>query len=491
MTALILSGLLVCLCFCPAVLAQETKPAPTQISPEAATEQLVVFVSDAPGSAVHSAFVDQVLPEVRKLMDEMGVEVVVIDVSEKGAPEGITLTPQLVYQNHRGRFPYLGRFTTLERLKNHVRTARFGGAAKDIKSPSAVMPRVELGRATVGMPIKITSLAGTQPEGFGDGTAFVGQANAAIYEGLIGKLPKSTVTGVEADRLFYVDFYPYRSGDGQLFVSTALFSQFHCHEPVYTSASPVSGAYENAAQVFEEAAKQLRAEINRQLKNPEKGDGFAPIASDTPVVTYEALGLPLPPKPERGGADVTDATLSQEWTVDVDALNRGPMIQFRFPEPIVGYSGEATSLQGSVTLSPDLALPSATGTFTVPVDSVTMGERDLDAHIHSGILNAEAHPESTFKLERIETDTSTLAFGQVIPAVLKGTFTLKGIAIPLSVATSIEAYVAEDGKPRLSIQGTWGVKLNDPFNIRDQPPGPQDAATQLKFTCNILLKPAE
>jgi len=478
--------------------ATQPNPQPAATQPQAATEQLVVFVSQEPGSsassetAVSSTFVGDVLPDVRKLMDEMGVELVVIDVARQGAPQGVALTPQMVYQNHRGRFPYLGRFTTLDRLKNHVRTARFGGAPTDIKSPYRGEPQIKRGRAVIGMPIKVTDLAGSQPDGF-DHDELIDSIDESLVLGLAGRGLVITKKNqrVRSDRLFYADFYPYRSEDGKLYVSTALFSQFHCHEPVFTSDSPVAGSYDNAPAVFAKAADLLRAEIARQLNNPENGDGFNPIASDTPTPTWRELGLPLPPEPERGGADVADVELVRGWTVDASALERGPMVQFRFPEPIVGYAGEAKTLKGSLTLGEGLSLPDATGEFVVPIESLTMGDADLDHYIRNGIFNSGKRPESRFELKGIETGIQTLTFGSVIPAVLKGEFTMKGVTVPLSVPASVEAYVGEDGKPRVSIRGTWGLRLDDPFGISDQPPGPEAAARQLKFTCNILLKPAE
>ena len=36
-----------------------------------------------------------------------------------------------------------------------------------------------------------------------------------------------------ADRGFYMDFYPWLSKDGTLFLTVAVFSQFYCHAPVF------------------------------------------------------------------------------------------------------------------------------------------------------------------------------------------------------------------------------------------------------------------
>jgi len=454
---------------------------------EAATEQLVVFVQ--PGvSEVAEAFANQTLPSVEAMAKEMGVEVVTIDVTQRGAPEGVRLTPLMVYQNHRGRFPYLGRFTTLDRLRNHIRTARFGGAPEDVRTSMEGVPREALGRAVVGTPIKVTGLTGPGVETEHQAVVLrVG--NEPIVAALAGA---SEVTGRPMDRLFYIDFYPYLAEDGTLYVSTALFSQFHCHEPVFVSESPASGPADETAQVLADAAAALAAEIDRQLDNPVNGDGFDPIAADAPTPTWDELGLPLPPKPEGPQVDLADLELVREWTVDQKAIARRPVVQFRFPEPIVGYAGEAQELSGSVTLGEGLTLGDASGEFVVPVRSVTMGEPDLDSYMHSGMLNASTHPTSRFVFESIEVsgDGVQPAFGQVVPGKLVGTFTLMDKSIELVVPVSIEAFAGDDGKPRLAFAGTWMLgPLDERFGISDAPPGPDEASKRLKFDCYIVLEP--
>ncbi|MEM0914886.1 MAG: YceI family protein [Planctomycetota bacterium] len=479
-------------------------------------EKLAVFVQPGDGD-VAGGFADAAMPEVQAIADELGVEVVTIDVGEAGAPDGVALTPSMVYINHRGRYPYLGRFTTTDRLRNHIRTARFGGGAEDVRTNLDGVPRRTIGRAVVGTPIKVTPWVGP-------GVDAVMNAEKGRVEGMpspadlsqvddspIAAMHMSPITmyrnGIYAalgkpahgddaepmDRLFYADFYPYLDDDGTLYVSTALFSQFHCHEPVFVSETPASGNWTQTEQVFAEAAAGLAEEIDRQLSNPENGDGFDAIAVGAATPAWDDLGLSLPPKPEGPDIDVADLEFVREWTVDQEAVNRRPVVQFRFPEPIVGYAGEAQQLTGGVTLGEGLTLADASGEFVVPVKSVTMGEPDLDSYIHSGMLDASAHPNASFVFDSIEVpDGATPAFGQVIPGKLIGTFTMKNKAIPLSVPVSIEAFAGEDGKPRLAFVGTWVLgPLNTEFGIDDAPPGPEEAASRLSFDCYIVLEPAE
>ncbi|MEM6332539.1 MAG: YceI family protein [Planctomycetota bacterium] len=476
------------------------------------TEQLVVFVQPNDGE-VAEAFEAETLPQVREVAEAMGVEVVVVDVTQDGAPESVRLTPLMVYQNHRGRFPYLGRFTTLDRLRNHVRTARFGGAPEDVRTVMKAVPSEAMQRATLGTPIKVTpwvgpgvdavkaSTAGQGMPSVADLSQVDGSAAAAMHlspislyrAGIHAALGTPSGGAPPMDRLFYADFYPYLDADGTVYVSTALFSQFHCHEPVFVSSEPVSGPWTQTQQVFEQAADVLAAEVQRQLASPAHGDGFDAIAADAPRPTWDELGLPLPPKPEGPDIDPADLEIVRNWTVDQAAVAQRPVVQFRFPEPIVGYVGEAQELTGSVTLGEGLTLADATGEFVVPARSVTMGEPDLDSHIHSGILNARDFPTSSFTLSHIEVpDGATPAFGQVVPGKLVGRFQLKTFEIDLTVPVSIEAFVGEDGKPRLAFAGTWTLgPLDETFQIADAPPGPDEAAKSLRFDSYIVLEPAE
>ncbi|MEM1212601.1 MAG: YceI family protein [Planctomycetota bacterium] len=457
------------------------------------TQELLVFVQPTE-SDVARDFERRILPKATEMAEAMGVAVRVIDASQ-GAPEVVRLTPLFVYQNHRGRSVYLGRTKTLDRLKNHMRTGRFSSPPLDAASPHNGEPTVRMGRMTLGMPIKVTPLNGTLPEGF-DAEAFDLEAKSAIAAVLSGsEAPRATMGGAEidmtpSDRLFYVDFYPHRSNDGRLFISLGLFSQFHCHEPVWTSGDePIAGPWGERDRLFTEAATRLQQEIETQIASTTFGDGFDPITSATPK-SFDELGLTLPPKPEAAEVDLSSVKLGREWVADLKSQNDRPVVSFRFPPPIRGYAGEAQTLEGEFTLGDDLAITGASGSFTVPIDSLTMGEPDLDAYLKSGILLGGQHPESVFTIESIEAGDAVPAFGRTVPITMSGSFAMKGQVIPLTVPATLDAFVGEDGKPRLSISGSWKLDLKDPFNISDAPPGPGPQNHTLDFDCYIVLMPA-
>ncbi|MEO1235865.1 MAG: YceI family protein [Planctomycetota bacterium] len=453
-------------------------------------EQLIVFVQpDA--SPLAERFQAESLPELRELADDAGIALTTVDVADAGgAPEAVGITPLIAYQNHRGRSIYQGRYETLDRVKNFVRTSRFlpQGDEKLIKRNLPVWDR---GRSKVATPIKVTPLTGATDK-LGDAAdTFGNMAQLAIGSADDRFVMRDEAELGRSDRLFYVDFHPYLGRNGRLYLSLAIFSQFHCHDAVWTlSDGSVSGPIDDAEAVFAEAYRLMTDEIVRLLGGSELGDGFDVIAQGTPVKAWEELGLPLPPAPEGASAeDLASVELVQEWVIDTAAQDRRPAVQFAFPAPLDAYSGEASKVFGGLTLGDDLALAGMTGTFSADPASVTMGEPDLDRHIHRSLLRVAEYPESNFVIESIDTDAGQPAFGVIAPAVLHGSFTMKGQTIPLSVPVSVEAFLGDDGKPRLSIEGRWEVRLLEVFGI-EGPPGDAPANDTLIYTCYLVFEPA-
>ncbi|MEM7624601.1 MAG: YceI family protein [Planctomycetota bacterium] len=466
--------------------------APTQAAEgaEVADETLIVFVQ--PGaSPLAERFANNELADLEQLAADAGVAFEVVDVTAAGgAPAGVGITPLVAYQNHRGRSIYQGRYATLDRVKNFVRTSRFLPQG-DEPLVREGLPVWDLGRAKVGAPVKVTPLAGVTPAGFDADTfaaemrQMIGSADARFALHGRAELGRS-------DRLFYVDFYPYRSEDDKLYLSLALYSQFHCHDPVFTLLDgSLYGPWAQRADVFARGMRILAAEIERQLTESPIGDGFDVVPADAEALAWEALGLPLPPKPEGASAeDLAGIELGQEWVIDEGAQEERPAVQFAFPAPLDAYAGEATSVSGTLTLGQGLSIAAMRGRFIADPASVTMGEPDLDQAIHSTMLRVAEYPESSFVIESVETDFDKPEFGVVAAAVMRGTFTMKGNSIPLTVPASVEAFLGSDGKPRLSIDGSWQLRLLEPFGING-PPGDAPANDTLKFTCYLVFEAAD
>jgi len=445
-------------------------------------EQLLVFVSSE--GQVSRSFDDVHLPRLRAAAEELGVGVRVIDVAA-GAPREVTLTPLLVYQNHRGRSIFQARYVDAGKLVHFIRTSRA------IPPESATLGKQRIpvlleGRSLTAAPVKVTELTGRLPEQH-DPETFRRRAEVAIARGLTRFELRREVRLGPSNRMFYMDFHPYLSAAGELSVSVALFSQFNCVEPVYRGSQPVTGRWAAVDRVFSEAAAVLEAEILRQITSSSIGDAFDPLPDSVPVVSWDDLQAGLPKAP--AGAEslaAPEIELPLRWSID-PAGGSDSRLVFRFPAPLDRYSGEVASITGGLVLAADRSLRGATGWVEVATASVTMGEQDLDRAIHDKMIHVAEFPASRFRLLRFADGAPALVFGRSSPIVAEGRFTFMGFDIPLEVRGEIEPVIGEDGAPRLRVSATARIRLAEPFEIVG-PDGPAPANDTLIFYLNFLMK---
>lgn len=432
------------------------------VSPAAsAAEQMIVFVQPG-GSSVDAAFQERSLPEIRKLAEAMQIQVHVVDASA-GAPPEVAVTPLIVYQNHRGRSVYQGRYTTLERIRNFLRTSRF--------VPQASMDQVredtlvwQSGRTRIWAPVKISGVTGAAPPGPGahDHDAFVREARKAMESGLTRFRTEDRVSLSRADRGFYMDLYPWLSDDGTLFLSLALYSQFHCKSPVFeTKTDPLVGPWEERSRLFREAARILEAAVAAQTADPAAGDGFDPVAASVPAPSWETIGFPLPEAPKAAAAlPAAEGAIPRKWRLTLPGPDDPPVIQFHFAAPLDHYRGEITRFQGALELAGDRRLEGASGWVTADPASVTMGDGSLDSVLMGAMfLDVRNHPEAAFRITAIHGDGRPLAFGRMSVASMAGLFRLKGREIPLGMAIEIEPVLGADHEPRLLARGMFQIDL--------------------------------
>ena len=464
------------------------------------SETLVVFTRSDAGSAVAEHFASATQPALAALAQGLGVRLTVVDVAEAGAPAEVGLTPLIVFQNHRGRSVYQGRTDTLDRVRNLVRTARFRPQAAAVLELPGV-PFARRGRMTLATPIKVTALSGVLPPGL-DPQAFGERAagwvrDAAAARGARAARPARLG---RSDRQFYLDFHPHLSADGVLSLGVAVYSQFHCHEPVFEQVqTPLQGAWDDRAALFGRAYNRLMDAVEGVVARSTLGDGFDPVPADAPVVTWAALGLALPPAPVNASPPpVAINHWPTEWVMVASGPGQRPAVQFAFAAPLDAYRGEATRVSGRLTLGQGAegadgarggVIGGATGRFSADPASVTMGEADLDAEIRASMLDVIRHPESFFVLERTEARAVAPDFGVLAPAVLHGRFTMKGHTVPLVVTASFEPITTADGDLRLVLDGRWPLGLLRPFGI-DGPSGDRQRGDTLEFTARLVFEPA-
>ena len=470
-----------------------------QLGLAAATLAAVPLVASPPAAAPAEAlllFHDGAVPAPAQLAaieqeaSELGVPLSLVDVRESGAPPEVQLVPLLLYQNHRGRSIFQGRHADAGKVSHFVRTARFVPQGNGAIERADVATR-QLGRMTLALSVKVTGLGGTLPDGH-DAAAFEASAREAVFArlGELGFQHQASALLDRSDRTFYLDFYPWRGEDGTWWVTPALYSQFHCHEPVFMgldeapSAPTLEGAFAAAAQMLAD-----RVEVVRTTSTI--GDDFNPVGTEVASTTLEALGFPLPPPPAAGAVAAADVSLdAREWVVDLAASGGAP-IQFQFPAPLDNYTGVARDVEGLLVLAGDGGLAGASASVQVATPSVTMGETGLDDWIHgANVLAIDDFPAARFVLREFSGDLAPLAFGEPRQLVATGDFSMVGLTTPLSATVELLPVVNEAGEARLETTAQFRVNIRDPFGI-DGPDGPEPASSTLEFFVRGALMPRE
>ncbi len=450
------------------------------------TEQLIVFVQPQ-RSVVDDVFQERQLPLIRKVAAAMGVPVHLVDAS-KGVPAEVLLTPLIIYQNHRGRSVYQGRTTTPERVRNFIRTSRFIPQGNTPNHRTNI-PVWEKGHTRLWAPLKVAAVTGSPPPGY-DHDRFVKEALVHINNGFKHFRTELSADLGRADRGFYMDFYPWLAEDGTLFLSLALYSQFHCKEPVFElKKQPLTGPWRRRHELFQRAGRILEAEVVKRIKDPDGGDGFDAIAQNVVATTWEQLGFPRPKASARESVKVLgNAKLSQDWVLATPGLDDPPMIQFRFPAPLDSYAGEARTGLGEFHLTPDLLMDNAQGFVQINTDSaITMGDPVLDDAIKGSImLNTKKYPTAKFVIQQVRSDGRPLVYGSLKPAGISGEFTLKGKTQPLSLAAEAEPVLDALGRPTLLVRGRFQIDLQA-FDIEGAE-GPAPARHTLVFDINLAFR---
>lgn len=463
------------------------RPGPALCTPPTEnTDKLIIFLQQTV-SPVSEAFSNSLLPEIQSLSAQMDIPVSIVDVN-KYAPAEVAITPLIVFQNHRGRSIYQGRFTTIDRIRNFIRTSRFvpQGAEPNKKEN---IPIWKNGRERIWAPLKITPVTGHPLKGH-DHQAFEKQAVHAFCKGFSHFVLMNSVELRRADRGFYMDVYPYLSEGGTLFLSMAVFSQFHCKKPVFEyNKNPLAGPWEKRDQLFNQAGKIMEDAVTRLISDPHSGDGFDIVPDSIQKISWKDLGFALPKAPIKKETDIgVEKTLPRNWSLVSPEPDMPPMIQFRFPAPLDQYSGEAKHLAGRLILPEDIQKGQPQGYISVGTASITMGEPDLDKVLQGSVfLNTEKYPDARFDISSADGDRGSFGYGKLSTGSVQGTFTLKGKTIVLVLPIEIEPVLNEDMMPRLLVKGSFEINLTD-FAIEGAD-GPEPFRHMLLFDLNLVMKP--
>ena len=454
----------------------------------ASNGELLLFHNGS-SEPVNLDFVKKYAPQIEEMAKSQGITTKLVAI-ENEAPELVRFTPAIVYQNHLGRSLYIGRYHYVDKIKTFMRTVkRF--PQKDVVNEKHDVMVWSYEQSTIVTPVKITPLTGKVPADF-DQKAFKKEALAALDEGMKNYRFMEEFDARRTHRLMYAAFYPHRSKDGKIYISMEVYSQFNCVDPVYKQfKEPVSGSFKKWEKVFAQAGAQVEEQIIAQLNNTERGDGLQPMGRNIQTRSFEDMGFPLPPAPAGASNQAAvDMKMPQKWIMDGPIAADVPLINFNFPAPLDYYAGEITQMNGQLILGKDAQISSSIASFAARLESMTMGDENLDLHVNE-MISLLKYPKSSFTFNSISVvDQPQLIFGTMTQFVVDGMLDFKGLEVPVTVTSQIEPILNEAGQPRLQVYAFFKMPLKEHWDI-DGPDGPEEASNFLDFNINFLMQPSE
>lgn len=472
----------ICMLIGSAALESSASPADADTAEK---ERLIIFVQPSESESA-KAFDLRFLPSIRALANELSVPVSLVDVHE-GAPAEVTSTPLLVYQNAMGRSYFQGRLTAMGRIRSFIRTSRIAPQA-DTPLTREDVGLWRTGRTKIAVKVKVAPVTGARPEGHNH-DSFVEFAKEAVRRGWRRLRPVQSATLARSDRTLYMDFNPWLSPDGTLYLSVELYSQFHCKKPIFNrDGSPLIGIWGERSRIFAGAAKCLEEAVIELLSSADNGEGLDAVPSNIPVLSWEAMGLALPDSHDATPNITSRASLVRNWEFEANSSSEHNSLMFRFPAPLDGYSGEMRRFRGKLYFAQEAFLSGVTGRFDADPSSITMGEPDLDDALQgASYLHVQEYPTAFFEITKTAGEGTPLVYGMAAEADVNGTFTMKGVSIPLSFKATFEPLLGTKPSPNLEMKGVFTIPLS-PFSI-EGPDGPTQAANQLNFSFKFLLHP--
>ncbi|MCB9728086.1 MAG: YceI family protein [Deltaproteobacteria bacterium] len=158
-------------------------------------------------------------------------------------------------------------------------------------------------------------------------------------------------------------------------------------------------------------------------------------------------------------------TTTFKMSPEQGGLNR---VVFENDAPFEVITGITNAVSGEVKV--DLANPSmATGTVSIPVDSIKTGIPTRDEHLQGEQwLDAKAHPQITFEIDKIDTKAKALKPGEKVEATVHGKITIKGVTKPVKAKAFVTYRKATEETKKVWIKtDVLVIRAVFTLNIRD------------------------
>lgn len=445
------------------------------------SDQLVVFVPDQT-SDFYQSLEETAFPVWQQLAEGADLDFRLVSVPTEGTPSEIKQLPTLVFQHETGRNFYYGRYLDKGRIATWLRTGkrRVSDLRTDTKKDLFTVTSGKLIEAVI---IKITELEGTQPQEYRQ-EEFREEVMNRMATSMNSLSRADSVSLLQTDRKVFFDMYPYRSDQGDWYISLAIFSPFDCIDPVYTTgASPITGTFEEA---IAKAGQTLEQAWLTWKTTDLAGDAYRPVNESATVQTWEELGLgindsigtqagSMPANPE--GWEAGRYQLSHE-------PGEQPEMVFQFMSPLDGYAGALDSMSGYIEWPSPPQLQGLSGSFEVPVRAVNMGNTGLNIKVWDKYLKEKRHPQLTLTLPPC-IESREVADTEPLLVSIPGIMNILGKERPVSVRAEFSPVIGPSQREALQVELQFGLDISD-WNING-PDGPDPANHTMQFYGTIFL----
>lgn len=397
-------------------------------------------------------------------------------------PEEITATPALVYQNGSGRTIYPGMHLDAEAMKLFVDGNRIALRPVELDFRRSVAIK-KAGRATTVLVLKLTDWT-TENESISqpDSTQWRQEVLAAITrETEFDRYGPAELW--PTDRRYYLDIHAYRSASGQDYLTYAVFSQFNCHEPIFTSFNQPVGNLETLA-------REVSNRLIPYYSLSEKGFSPEPVSSLS-ASSWDELGWDdlAVGSNEATGETSTNSQPGRAWVAAAGKLSPRPqapdlpMVQFNFPPPIDRYAGTIQNLEGEVQWSADGQ--SLSGEFQVELSKLTMGNEALDEYVIKDALRARRFKYANFRFAEVSLPDDWQT-DQVYSVDIPAEMELMGINIPMPTQANLKATFDRAGNPVFEVSTLMQLDISQPFELVG-PDGPEDIKNTVRIRTQFQL----
>ena len=414
-------------------------------------DYLVVFTDFQAPSRVVNDFNQNYLDKIKELGGSTGIEVVVRDRAS-GFPAEVTALPAIYYIGPGKQVYYKGRYSYVDKIKTFINNQRTFTFDLNALEKDRIFVKEE-GGFEIGLVPKFYDLQGEVPSDFKPE-----DMQAAILGGLGKGLTsfeyKPNYTFKEVSKLFYLDFYPYRSSDGTIWVSIEVFSQHSCVEPVFQKMKvPFSAVgMESVAGEVGQYMDGLMPELFHDLNYH---DGLYVVPQNTNRVDWKTLGL----NPSHGAEVIEASGAFPSGSYQVNTTEK-VNLSFSFLPPVSHYAGTIPSLKGDFSYQEGRLK----GTMSVAVSQMDMGDESLNEYVKADELQEEKYPEIVLRFDHPLEDIQ-LGSRYKLPATL----VLTGIEKEVEVGVTFRQFSEDPSE--ISVEASFSFSVN-PFPSLEKPDGP-------------------